>query len=172
MRRRTKFMPNENKLNLIPIMDAVFIFIFFLLLSAQFIKMFEIETDAPLVSKVPVENKQNREPLNLRIKVLENSVEVYTGTDGTLYKKFKNITVDDRKIIKSELLELRRKHPEDDYVIIAPLASIEYSKVVILIDTIQILPEGLDSLEIEVKGKKVEKRKIFTQVVLEPLDET
>jgi biopolymer transport protein ExbD len=32
----------EEKLNLVPIMDSVFIFIFFLLMSASFLKIYEI----------------------------------------------------------------------------------------------------------------------------------
>ena len=40
------------KPNLIPILDAVFIFIFFLLISAQFIDVYEINSDAPAVVTV------------------------------------------------------------------------------------------------------------------------
>ena len=59
------------KLNLVPIMDAVFIFIFFLLFSAQFIKLFEIETEAPIVNEVPSNKPLEKEPLNLKLKVYE-----------------------------------------------------------------------------------------------------
>ena len=49
-RRKTK--KQMAKPNLIPILDAVFIFIFFLLMSANFIKIFEISSDVPIVSTV------------------------------------------------------------------------------------------------------------------------
>ena len=48
-RRRAK---KGDGINLTPILDAVFIFIFFLILSAQFIKTFEINSDIPLVSDI------------------------------------------------------------------------------------------------------------------------
>ncbi len=40
-------------LNLVPIMDAVFIFIFFLIMSSSFVKMFEIQSDVPIISDAP-----------------------------------------------------------------------------------------------------------------------
>ena len=46
---RRKKKPDE-KLNLVPIMDSVFIFIFFLLMSAQFIHVMEIGSPVPILS--------------------------------------------------------------------------------------------------------------------------
>ena len=64
MRRRMKKPP---KLNLIPILDAIFIFIFFLLMSAQFIDIYEIGSDAPITSTSSPENK--KPPLNLTLEL-------------------------------------------------------------------------------------------------------
>ena len=47
--RARHVMKKPEKPNLIPIMDAVFIFIFFLLMSAQFIDLFEIGSSVPMV---------------------------------------------------------------------------------------------------------------------------
>ena len=68
MRVRTK--KKVPKLNLIPILDAVFIFIFFLLMSAQFVEIYEIGSDAPTVKNVTKNNKED--PLNLTVDVFKN----------------------------------------------------------------------------------------------------
>ena len=49
MQKSFSKLNRKTKPNLIPIMDAVFIFIFFLLMSAQFIDIYEINSDAPAV---------------------------------------------------------------------------------------------------------------------------
>ena len=50
----------DNKLNLKPILDAVFIFIFFLLMSAQFLDLHEIGSDVPIVQSLPSKAKKDK----------------------------------------------------------------------------------------------------------------
>ena len=69
------------------------------------------------------------------------------------------------------MYELRSKHPKDDYAVVAPVSAIAYEDVVEVIDIIQTLPKDVKVMKINVEGKEVEKKKIFTQIVLEPLDE-
>lgn len=171
MLRKNRYEPNEGKLNLIPIMDAVFIFIFFLLFSAQFIKMFEIETDAPIVSQTPQIAKPDEDPLNLKIKILESKIEVTTGQNEKIVATLIRSSKTDIEKLKTIVLDLRKRFPDDDYAILAPVSSIPYEDIIEVIDLIQTLPEGMKTLNLEVKGKSIEKKKIFTQVVLEPLDE-
>jgi biopolymer transport protein ExbD len=172
MIRKKNTLPEVEKLNLVPIMDAVFIFIFFLLFSAQFIKMYEIETDAPLISEVPQDQKIEKDPLNLTVKVLKNIIELRTGVDqnvhATFFKSTKNYLVE----LKKTVMKLRVKHPSEDYVIIAPIALIQYEEIVNLIDSVQKLPDNKKSLVITKNGKVQKIDKIFKQIVLEPLDES
>ena len=170
MFNKKREIPQQERLNLVPIMDAVFIFIFFLLFSAQFIKIFEIETEAPVVSEVPQEQKMDKEPLNLIVKVYDRKVEFLTGVDqvifDTFYKKDENYKV----LMKDQLIKLRMKHPEDDYIIISPAADILYDEIIQLIDVVQRLPDD-KTYKLMVKGKEKILKKIFTQLVLEPMDE-
>ena len=169
MFKRNREMPKHEKLNLIPIMDAIFIFIFFLLFSAQFIKIFEIESDAPMVSEVPEDSKKKKDPLNLTVKVLNNSVELRTGLDQKVHAVFYKSSRKYKDDMKKAVISLRRKHPDDNYAIIAPLPVIKYDEIVKVIDIIQTLPKGTFlSLQTE-KGKQRFKR-IFSQIVLEPLE--
>ena len=71
------------KLNLIPILDAVFIFIFFLLMSAQFVEIYEIGSDAPAIATVDTE-KSDKRPLNLTLAISSTSIVIKTGVDGVV----------------------------------------------------------------------------------------
>lgn len=168
--RREREEHKLERLNLVPIMDAVFIFIFFLLFSAQFIKIFEIETEAPVVSEVPENQKMDKDPLNLIVKVYQRKIEVLKGIDQDVVKTFFKDNKSYLEKIKGLVLDLRLKHPKDDYVIISPEPTIKYDEIVGVIDAVQSLPKG-KVYKIRKKGQDIRLRKIFTQVVLEPIDE-
>ena len=73
------------KLNLIPILDAIFIFIFFLLMSAQFIDIYEIGSDAPISASS--DKHPEKDPLNLTLVLKNDSIVVKTGLNGDVKKK-------------------------------------------------------------------------------------
>ena len=112
-KRRTK-KEGSDKLNLVPILDSVFILIFFLLLSAQFIKIFEISSNVPIVSsKEPP--KPKKPLLNLTIDIKEKEVVVLTGNPGRTVEKF---PIDeegafDQEKLHSLMVEIKKK--EDQY---------------------------------------------------------
>lgn len=172
MIKRKRVVPETTKLNLVPIMDAVFIFLFFLLLSAQFVKIFEIETEAPLVREVPSNQKMSEEPLNLRLKITRSKVEVLTGIDGNISKSFNRSDKNMLDKMKKHLLSLRLSHPDDDYVIVSPDPAIEYKQIIEIIDGAQKLPEGRRTIELKNGTEKTVINKIFSQVILEPLGES
>ncbi|MBC98168.1 MAG: hypothetical protein CME63_10485 [Halobacteriovoraceae bacterium] len=82
---RRKRKEPVKRLNLIPILDAVFIFIFFLLMSANFIKIYEVQSDVPIVSSAPP--KSNKKPLALTLKVTGAGLKLYTGVPSKLVKR-------------------------------------------------------------------------------------
>lgn len=156
------------RLNLVPIMDAVFIFIFFLLFSAQFIELVLLEAEAPVVSNISSPKDINNEPLNLNIKILDDKIEVYTGIVPSLSFRVYQNDLDAMTTLNSKLVELRKRYPDEDEVIISPLASISYDRIVKVIEASQIIPKG-NRIEVFVKNKKKILRKVYSQVVLEPL---
>lgn len=170
MFKRRREIPTLERLNIVPIMDAIFIFIFFLLFSAQFIKIFEIETEAPIVSEVPQNVKFDEEPLNLVIKIFKNKIEVITGVDQIIKDTYYKIDADFKEKFKRNMIDLRKKYPNDDQVILAPEASIEYNEIISLIDLVQTIPND-ENLVVTVKGQENTLKKIFTQVVLESMNE-
>jgi biopolymer transport protein ExbD len=170
MFKNERKIPELEKLNLVPIMDAVFIFIFFLLFSAQFIKIFEIETAAPIVSEVPQDVKLDKDPLNLIVKIYDRKIELVTGVDQIVAETYFKNDVKYPTKIKRMVLSLRMKHPKEDHVVISPGADIEYNEIIQVIDMVQNLPKG-EVHKLKVEGKVRTLAKIFTQLVLEPMDE-
>ena len=155
----------QERLNLVPIMDAVFIFIFFLLFSAQFIELVLLEAEAPVVSTVSSPQDIKEEPLNLNIKIKQGRLEVYTGIVPSLNFK---VFLDEKNAylsLKKRLAELRTQYPKEDELIISPLANTSYEQVVKVIEASQVVPKGMN-LTILKDGRNVTLRKI----VLEPLE--
>lgn len=164
--RREKPDLEMERLNLVPIMDAVFIFIFFLLFSAQFIKIYEIETSAPVVSEVPQDIKLDKDPLNLKVKVNNKIVSIHTGIDEKIVLKveytFKNLDK-----IRGKIWNLKLKNPKEDHAIIVPSPGVDYEKIINVIEAVQVLPNKMKTYNLNDK----EISKIFSQIVLEPLSE-
>ena len=83
-RRRNQ---QNQRLNLIPILDAVFIFIFFLLTSVNFIKIYEITSDVPIVSDAaPPPSK--KKPLALSLRINAGNMVLSRGVPSRTIKTF------------------------------------------------------------------------------------
>ena len=73
---------DKEGLNLIPILDAVFIFIFFLLMSAEFLNLREIGSDVPIVQSLPSKSDK-KDALNLTLEITPQYVIIKKGLKGT-----------------------------------------------------------------------------------------
>ena len=172
-KREREEIKNE-KLNLVPIMDAVFIFIFFLLFSAQFIKLYEIETEAPIVSDSPSVERNDEDPLHLNIRIDRLKIQIYTEINKQLKKTYYLKDPKAFESLNSYLLTLRMANPEDrdNYAIITPNANVDYELIIKTVEAVQKLPTS-EVYKVKLKnGKERVLTKIYSQVVLEPLDET
>jgi biopolymer transport protein ExbD len=129
MRTRHEMKKTE-RINLIPIMDAVFIFIFFLLMSAQFINVFEIGSSVPMVREVR-EEKIDKDPLNLVIEIHANEVIVKKGKEGTKVGTFKDEELDK---MRSLLGTLKEKYPKENVAQLRPQGKIPFHRLVKVID--------------------------------------
>lgn len=159
------------KPNVIPILDAVFIFIFFLLMSAQFLEIYEIGSDAPAVKTVGQDNKDKKPPLNLTLVVAPKTITVKTGLDGNVVKtvglKDGNYNFAD---LSTTLINLKKKHVGETSVVIKPDSKVEYKKLVFIMDTCREVPSGQPSIVAKNdKGKTVETRDLFNQIIFETI---
>ena len=90
-KRKKKILPG--KPNLTPLLDAIFIFIFFLLFSSDLKQIFEIPIDVPIISESD-STKSDEEPLGLTLQLKESSLTLLSLLVYVLY----SIVVAKRKI--------------------------------------------------------------------------
>jgi biopolymer transport protein ExbD len=159
-------LKKAQKLNLIPILDAIFIFIFFLLMSAQFLDIYQIGSDAPITSTANPEMK--KPPLNLTLVLQGDKITVKTGLDEVIYKTYK---VDQLAQLNEGLIELKKLNPTEDSAIIKPTNSFKYEKIINVIDhTREILKKDIYITAIDSKNKKYPTRKLFEKIIFETQD--
>ena len=159
------------KLNLIPIMDAVFIFIFFLLMSAQFLEVYEIGSDAPAVSTITEEQKDKKPPLNLTLVISRDKIVVKTGIEENTYKTI-NKTNEGYELdaLREVIVEIKTKHVDENSVILRPKTSVPYSELVKIMDTVRNLEKNDAEIVAKNKaGNEVKTKKLFDQIIFETL---
>lgn len=159
-------MKKPPKLNLIPILDAIFIFIFFLLMSAQFIDIYEIGSDAPITATSSPENK--KPPLNLTIVLSGKKVVVKTGLDENVYKSY---PITDLKGLNKGLIELKKLNPKEESAIIKPTKNFKYEKIIKVIDhTREIVAQNTYITAVNEKNQKYPSKKLFEKIIFETQD--
>lgn len=158
------------KLNLIPILDAVFIFIFFLLMSAQFLEIYEIDSDAPAVKMVDRDNKDKKEPLNLTLEISNKEIKVLTGVDANLVTSISKIDKKyDLEKLKKTLVDIKLKNGDETSVVLRPDESVPYNEIIQIIDTARGLRDSEPELVVETKKGEVKTRKLFEQIIFETI---
>lgn len=138
------------KLNLVPILDSVFIFIFFLLMSAQFVDVYEIGSSVPM-TKEAKDEKQEKDPLNLTLEVTKTQITVKTGLRNPRSRTFAS---EQTTQIKDYLTELKRQNPKENTMILRADPKISFQNLVTVIDSTQ-------------NGKDSKKEKLFEQIVFD-----
>ncbi len=139
---RRKKKKKTDKLNLVPILDSVFILIFFLLLSAQFIKIFEINSNVPIVSPAePPPSKKNKEPLSLTVEISKDAIILLTGSNQSELKKFLANPEGEFPLVDYHtfLIDLKKKHIDEKTVIFEPSEEVEYEQIVKVMDATRLL---------------------------------
>ena len=133
-RKRKKPVKN---LNLIPILDSVFIFIFFLLMSANFINFNEIQSNVPIVSnKTPPPKKK---PLALMVQILPGSLKVFRGVNTRLIKTIGKLPDGqyDLESLHDVLVKLKLKYKKEKSIMLEPLTDINYQTLVEIMDSVR-----------------------------------
>lgn len=166
MGMRRKKLTQDAKLNLIPILDAIFIFIFFLLMSAQFIDIYEIGSDAPITTSS--ENHPEKNPLNLTIELSKNKIVIKKGIDGIIHKtiKIKNLTE-----YNQSLQELKKQYPKENSAILKPARNFKYENIVKVIDqTREVTQKNVFVTAVDDKNRKYPSKVLFDKIIFETQD--
>ncbi len=142
-------LKKPEKLNLVPILDSVFIFIFFLLMSAQFVDVYEIGSSLPM-TRESKDQKEEKDPLNLTLEITKEQVVVKTGLRSPISRTFASTQ---KKEMKDYLVELKRKHPKENTMILKTNPKVPFQNLVAVIDSTQM--------------SKDSKEKLFEQIVFD-----
>jgi len=164
-RRKTK--KEVEKPNLIPILDAVFIFIFFLLMSSRFLNINEIQSDVPIVSdRQPP--KSNKKPLALTLRILNTRIQVLTGVPGSVKKNIgKNAEGDyDLRSLREYLISLKKKNVDEKSIVLEPLVDISYEDIVKIMDSVRDLNKTDPDIWTKTKdGMDLRVKELFNNIV-------
>lgn len=157
----------DQKLNLIPILDAVFIFIFFLLMSAQFIKIFEIGSDIPMVSNGPPP-KDQKKPLALTLTIKKDKLTLSSGVPSRVVKTFGKVADNqyDLLALHDYLVQLKMQYTNENSIIFEPLIDLTYEEIVKIMDSVRLLNKTDDAIYKKDKdGVDVEVKTLFNKIV-------
>lgn len=126
------------KLNLIPILDSVFIFIFFLLMSASFLNLFEISSDVPMISNAPPPKGR---PLALTIIIDRSGISIATGVPSKVRRTFGKRPDGQYDLIelRQYLISLKKRYKKENTAILEPKINLDYETLVQIMDTIRII---------------------------------
>ncbi|MGB0452897.1 MAG: ExbD/TolR family protein [Bacteriovoracaceae bacterium] len=154
------------KLNLIPILDSVFIFIFFLLMSTNFIEIFEIQSNVPIISNKPVKSKDK--PLGLLVQVLTDEIRLFSGVPAKLIQSYGKLPSGDYDLEKlhDRLVVLKQKYITEKTIMLEPLVDISYQDIVKIMDSLRTMKTTDPTLFIKDKDNlDVKVRELFPDII-------
>ncbi len=156
------------QLNLIPILDSVFIFIFFLLMSSNAISIFEISSDIPIVStKQPP--KQKKKPLALTLEIRSKSLRLLSGIPSRPLKNFENIEngrTYDLVSLRSYLIGLKKKFIDEKTIVIEPLADVTYEEIIKIMDSVRMFKNTDEGIyKKDSAGQDIKINDLFSDII-------
>lgn len=133
-RKKRKIEP----LNLIPILDSVFILVFFLLMTAQFLKLYEIGSDLPIISDTPPP-VNIVEPLNLTLRVDRQYISIHTGKDLSMRAFLENNPDGSYRLeeLQGHILRIKNENMSENAVVIEPSGRVIYDELIKIIDYVR-----------------------------------
>ena len=164
---RKKKKHEIKKPNLIPILDAVFIFIFFLLMSANFKSIFEINSDVPMVSASEPPVKDKKPPLALTLEIQSNNIRVFTGVPAVMRRSFGKTNGEyDLVSLRSFLIELKKNNSKESSVIFEPKINLEYQEIVRIMDSVRAVKKTEPAIFIRDKdGSDIRVKALFDNII-------
>ena len=143
------------QINVVPILDAVFIFIFFLLMNTQIGEYFQITTSKPIVKSVTASQMEELKGKFFKVRVTKEKIVFTEGAKENILKEF---TWSDESLVALHDFAkmLKDKNPKEKSIVVKSKADVKYKDIVKVVDAVQ---------------KKIEVAELNSKVVLKPLYE-
>ena len=161
---RKNFKYKFQRPNLIPILDAVFIFIFFLLFSANFVNLFEINSNVPIVSTTPPSKKI---PLSLTLRITPSTLTLKTGLSGRVVKRIrKDNNGYNLNELHQSLIRIKKRNINERTIIFEPTNSVDYETIVKIMDEVILLRRTDEALyKKDSEGTDVRIKALFDDII-------
>ena len=140
-------------------------------MSAQFLKVNEIASDAPNVKIVDTTDDSQQEPLNLTLEIFSKRIVIKATARGKVLKSLplKGGEYDLDGLLK-EIIVLKKNHLDESSVILKPTSAIAYSKIVKVIDVLRELPLDEPAVSgVNRKGEEIQTRNCLIRLFLKLL---
>lgn len=129
------------ELNLVPILDTMVTLIGFLLFTTSFISIVSIESNLPQASSEEVKEQIKEKPLQLTLSFREKDVEIWSPFKKIEPKAILNTKEGDpdAKAIHDALVEIKKKFPKEQNVVVVPKVGTSYDNLIGLMDALRTL---------------------------------
>lgn len=148
--RKKAYIP---KPELVPVLDAMFIMIFFILTTSEFIKISEIGSDLP-VMKLSTEENPEKKKLLLKMLISAETLKLINDADK---KEIFSSAISDEMFLElnKKVQALKKEFPEEQRVIVTPDLKTKYEVIVKALDAVR---------EVHDSGVSV---KLFNQIMFQ-----
>ncbi len=166
---RRKGKNDSKRLNLVPILDSVFILIFFLLLSASFLKIYEINSNVPIISTTPPPPSKKK-PLGLTMEISPKKLIVKIGEAPQRTIKVFDFNETEESFpyeeIHSFMLDLKKKNQDEKTIVFEPNTEVEYDVIVKIMDAVRMIRKTDDAIFTKDKdGIDVKVEALFDDII-------
>lgn len=160
LKRRKYEFENAEKLNLLPLMDAIFIFIFFLLSSSDMNDFREISPAIRKISELTESSEIKDDPLNLKIIASYERLIIQKGLEETVVKSIEGFGEEQLRELSDSILLLKKQYSKENNIIVLPAKQFRFEDIIKVLDAIK-------QPQLVTKGD--ETPAIFENIALEPL---
>ena len=132
-RKKKKFRP----VSLIPVLDVVFILVFFLLASSQLLRIFEIGSDLPIF--MVSTDKQEKEKFSLKAVVTANEVKLLNSQNKSILGQFSPNWEDPKSFedLNMKVKAIKEQYPEKYRVLVESKLDVKYQYLVAVLDNLR-----------------------------------
>ncbi len=135
---------SEVNVNLVPMLDALVTMISFLMYTMAFLALTMVDTTVPTQANMEDLEKKKTPPLQLTLTVGDQGLELLSDTSRfpkitipNLNDAQGNATLPDYEKLHQEVVELKKKFPEENKIFIQPNGETTYEVIFALIDRVK-----------------------------------
>lgn len=136
-------------------------------MSAQFIKLYEIGSDIPMISSAPPP-KDQKKPLALTLTIKKDRLTLSSGIPSKVIKTFNKISPDQYDLVSLHdfLVQVKIKNTHEDSIIFEPIVDLTYDELIKIMDSVRVLEKTDEAIYTKDKdGVDIRVKALFQKIV-------